>query len=990
MVREGKLKIGTKEKPHLNNLTITLHGTLESKTLPGFGNKGIFIQNGQIDIHGKPMDFTWTQLEESVVPGADLITVIDTTNWKVGDQIIIAPTGQYWNETEERTIKAINGKTITLDKALEFRHFAGQVDPNNNHLPPGETETVNTIDPPNRDSPITLRAEVGNLTRNVKIQGNEASDELKHGVQIMLRGEEGTARGRYSFFEITRGGQLFQLGRYPLHYHMIGHVVDNYVEGLAIHNTYNRGTTIHGVDFLHVKNNVYYNITGHCIFLEDGIEANNVIEKNLVVYVKVSTSMLLSDLDPSGLWQSRPSNYIRDNHFVASEGNGSWFQLVGNPTGPSATNSICPDFETIVQYDRNVHHSNLTGFKIYPTMAPKVDPCKEIFNYNLRDPFSDNPDVIAKFYDNVMYMNGKGSHGKIIGAIQYHQHKWISNSINQKIFRPHLSKDSNWRSVDSISIGVSELTKFHVDAIGNSLYNTSKAFQMPQTHGFFLKDVRFYNFDNGRMFELCTMCEIDGKRFFGGVQFTYEAVQFKNIKSKTLFEFRDAVYDKDLMKDNDGSLMKVMGVPAGRETQFANGGWVTTWFPHLDIPECFKQDDEKYCSYPCAVCSSEVNLRRVKHTPIDDITLLDGQDLKVFNLGKVGDDSNPNGFNTNMNGESVSRRVLSTSNPDDDKFGFSKFRNLEKSYDWKGWLTIVATSYQYNFHIGNGVEWVEMKTENDYYWGLDGVEQPVLLRHNFTEPRETYEGTYTGAGALANDVYGELTHTTLLKDDVASLEKFGDYTVDLANKFITWKVDEKRIGGVSNKSIYCTGDNCTVVPDSSEAIENDTRNWSDAASWSNGTKPTTEDLEVVIEETWNMVLDENIENLKQLKIKGRLTFSPTTDNLLLSAYLIEIFPGGELIIGSSETPHNLNATIQLLGEKSSDYLTVTSDIAAVNKAIVNKGFLHLYGLPPAVKWTRLAGKIAKDSNSMKLVGNNLGWKVGDEIIVASSSTKAEE
>ena len=56
---------------------------------------------------------------------------------------------------------------------------------------------------------------------------------------------------------------------------MIGRVTKSYVIGNAIHHSYNRAVTIHGVHYLRVTDNVAYHIMGHTYFMEDGIETKN-------------------------------------------------------------------------------------------------------------------------------------------------------------------------------------------------------------------------------------------------------------------------------------------------------------------------------------------------------------------------------------------------------------------------------------------------------------------------------------------------------------------------------------------------------------------------------------------------------------------------------------------------------------------------------------------------------------------------------------------
>ena len=71
---------------------------------------------------------------------------------------------------------------------------------------------------------VDFRANVGLLTRNVVIQGTSPFSQLdKHGGHVMLhsRGDESLI-GRFENIECRYMGQGFRLGRYPIHFHMIG------------------------------------------------------------------------------------------------------------------------------------------------------------------------------------------------------------------------------------------------------------------------------------------------------------------------------------------------------------------------------------------------------------------------------------------------------------------------------------------------------------------------------------------------------------------------------------------------------------------------------------------------------------------------------------------------------------------------------------------------------------------------------------------------
>ena len=90
----------------------------------------------------------------------------------------------------------------------------------------------------------------------------------KHGGHIMLhsrshasildrsQGESLTAR--IEDIEVRYSGQMGRLGRYSIHFHMIGAVRNSYVRRCSIHHTYNRAVAIHGVHYLRVQDNVAF------------------------------------------------------------------------------------------------------------------------------------------------------------------------------------------------------------------------------------------------------------------------------------------------------------------------------------------------------------------------------------------------------------------------------------------------------------------------------------------------------------------------------------------------------------------------------------------------------------------------------------------------------------------------------------------------------------------------------------------------------------
>ncbi len=70
-----------------------------------------------------------------------------------------------------------------------------------------------------------MRIEVGLLSRNIVIQGDENSIKTNYGGHMMMHGKaEGGLIGRIEFAEFRYVGQPAIIGRYPIHFHMNGEV----------------------------------------------------------------------------------------------------------------------------------------------------------------------------------------------------------------------------------------------------------------------------------------------------------------------------------------------------------------------------------------------------------------------------------------------------------------------------------------------------------------------------------------------------------------------------------------------------------------------------------------------------------------------------------------------------------------------------------------------------------------------------------------------
>lgn len=220
-------------------------------------------------------------MEETADVGSTSIKMAVAVDWGVGDLIAIASSDFEFNHNEKRTIvdvdKSVPEKPILyLDQPLEYKHYAG----------------MPTFD----GNEINMRTEVGLLSRNIVIRGDESSISSKHGATMLIHNQgDNSVITRINQVEFTNVGQAYLVGRYPIHFHMIGSVDKSYVTENSIHESYNRAITLHGVNNLKVHKNVVCNTMGHSIFLQDGVEKFNEISNNLVMGTTKSWSLLNTD-----------------------------------------------------------------------------------------------------------------------------------------------------------------------------------------------------------------------------------------------------------------------------------------------------------------------------------------------------------------------------------------------------------------------------------------------------------------------------------------------------------------------------------------------------------------------------------------------------------------------------------------------------------------------------------------------------------------------
>ena len=90
-----------------------LHGHLRALELPLIGAKVLAVREGTLDLHGRPVGDTWHRLGATAAAGASQITLKVPVDWRVGDEVVLATTGDRHSQKENEKRK-ISGQRTAL------------------------------------------------------------------------------------------------------------------------------------------------------------------------------------------------------------------------------------------------------------------------------------------------------------------------------------------------------------------------------------------------------------------------------------------------------------------------------------------------------------------------------------------------------------------------------------------------------------------------------------------------------------------------------------------------------------------------------------------------------------------------------------------------------------------------------------------------------------------------------------------------------------
>lgn len=347
------LRVGRPQRP----IAADRRALIRLHHLPGMDPEScpaIVACGGRMEFHGAPLTHTWAKLSRPARAGDRTVWIARPPDgWRPGDRLILTATqrrsdraggeDRRRSQTEEVVLAGTGQRRFEPaapdGPKHDYRSADGPVVPKN--LTPGQRMAL----PPYGREPasdgfslhLTERlvfdhagggewsGEVANLSRNVVIESADPA-----GVRGHTMYHAGSA-GSISYAEFRHLGKKGVLGRYSLHFHLCGDTLrGSSVVGASIWDSHNRWITVHGTDYLVIRDCVGYKSFGHGFFLEDGTEVFNRLEHNLAVAAIDGPVLPKSVLpfDPNqgaGFWWANCHNAFVGNVAADCEGYGFRF-----------------------------------------------------------------------------------------------------------------------------------------------------------------------------------------------------------------------------------------------------------------------------------------------------------------------------------------------------------------------------------------------------------------------------------------------------------------------------------------------------------------------------------------------------------------------------------------------------------------------------------------------------------------------------------------
>jgi hypothetical protein len=372
--------------------------------------QGLLV-NGEFLAHGEEKTPYVTIANRGV--GAGEITIEfdeEVENWHVGDKVVILGVSDNGTEAEERTITAINGDSITIDRPLEYNHIVPDT-------------TIPDLD---------LKVHVANLSRNIIIKTDptkiaqypDKNDmrNIEHRGHVLFMHTNNVNISDIEFDDLGRTNKKYvlnettftseapdatathigtnQAARYPVHFHRAGFNEKlGRVTECVINQSPGWGYVNHSSNAV-MEYNIAYGVYGSSFITEAGDE-HGVFKGNMAIATRGVGRSDVRD------WKSRE----KDDDW-GFQGNGFW--MLG---------FYVDVVDNIVNGSSNFAYA-LTKKAIDSVTGVIEDDNKEVKHYNV---------MIKTFVGNIAY----GNSGGVIGILSGTRKR--GNNLDPELFQNTLA-----------------------------------------------------------------------------------------------------------------------------------------------------------------------------------------------------------------------------------------------------------------------------------------------------------------------------------------------------------------------------------------------------------------------------------------------------------------------------------------------------------------------------------------------------------------------
>jgi hypothetical protein len=271
---------------------------------------GLWVRDGQLDLQGTTKT-AWTRLAGGITSGTSSITLeAAPVGWNAGDDVSIVPTeppsvgDPSWENFDLGSIVSTSGASVTLNHATTRAH-----------------PIVNS----------TWRAEVLNLTRNVRIEGSgdgTADPSTNHRAHIWIRSDKPQIIN-YVAIRYMGPRQIGSdnptdavLGRYALHFH---HSMDgsrgSTVRGTVVRDAGSHAYAAHMSHGVTIADSISYNTFDEAYWWDPGDESHDTVyDHDVAAIVRIDPEYRGYNLTGFMINQGL-RNVIRDSVAVGVQGN---------------------------------------------------------------------------------------------------------------------------------------------------------------------------------------------------------------------------------------------------------------------------------------------------------------------------------------------------------------------------------------------------------------------------------------------------------------------------------------------------------------------------------------------------------------------------------------------------------------------------------------------------------------------------------------------